>query len=175
MILLTALITGLANLVFSSGFLLGASGIVFMMILLASMANVRGGEIPLTFIAVAVIYMGGEIIRAFRERQRLADGAPRRRLGRRGVRLLPRRQAQGGTEGGRLDLKALKAQVKRAIVFAGVLALFGCKKHNADETPGTPSGESTAATKGESTGFGQRPAREAHSDRRRVPREAQGS
>ena len=33
------------------------------------MANVRGGEIPLTFIAVAVIYMGGEIVRAFREDQ----------------------------------------------------------------------------------------------------------
>jgi membrane associated rhomboid family serine protease len=69
MILLTALITGLANLVFSNGLLLGASGIVFMMILLASMANVRGGEIPLTFIAVALIYMGGEIVRAFREDQ----------------------------------------------------------------------------------------------------------
>src|SRR5262249_25767245 len=68
MILMTAFITGLASLVFSDQ-LLGASGIVFMMILLASMANVRGGEIPLTFIAVAVIYMGGEIIRAFREDQ----------------------------------------------------------------------------------------------------------
>ena len=69
MIALTALITGLANFVFSDGGLLGASGVVFMMILLASMANVRGGEIPLTFIAVAVIYMGGEIVRAFREDQ----------------------------------------------------------------------------------------------------------
>jgi membrane associated rhomboid family serine protease len=67
MIVLTAVITGLANLVFSDGALLGASGVVFMMILLASMANVRGGEIPLTFIAVAVIYMGGEIVRSFRE------------------------------------------------------------------------------------------------------------
>lgn len=69
MILITALITGICNLLFSNGSLLGASGIVFMMILLASMANVRGGEIPLTFIAIAVIYMGGEIIRAFREDQ----------------------------------------------------------------------------------------------------------
>jgi membrane associated rhomboid family serine protease len=67
MILLTALVTGLANLLFSNGVLLGASGIVFMMILLASMANVRGGEIPLTFIAVAILYMGGEIIHAFRD------------------------------------------------------------------------------------------------------------
>jgi GlpG protein len=69
MILMTAFITGLANLIFSNGGLLGASGIVFMMILLASMANVRGGEIPLTFIAVAIIYMGGEIVRAFRDDQ----------------------------------------------------------------------------------------------------------
>ena len=69
MILLTALITSLANLVFSDGALLGASGVVFMMILLASMANVRGGEIPLTFIAVATLYMGGEIIKAFRDDQ----------------------------------------------------------------------------------------------------------
>lgn len=69
MILLTALITGIANLLFSNGALLGASGVVFMMILLASMANVRGGEIPLTFIAVALIYMGGEIVRSFRQDQ----------------------------------------------------------------------------------------------------------
>lgn len=69
MILITALITGLANVAFGSGALLGASGIVFMMILLASMANVRGGEIPLTLIAVALIYMGGEIVRSFRNDQ----------------------------------------------------------------------------------------------------------
>lgn len=66
MILVTALVTGLANLAFSNHALLGASGIVFMMILLASMANIRGGEIPLTFIAVAIIYMGGEIVHSFR-------------------------------------------------------------------------------------------------------------
>ncbi len=69
MILLTALFTGLVNLLIGDGFILGASGIVFMMILLASMANVRGGEIPLTFIAVAIIYMGGEIVRSFRSDQ----------------------------------------------------------------------------------------------------------
>jgi membrane associated rhomboid family serine protease len=64
MILVTALATGLINLaVFDTG-LLGASGIVFMMILLASTANIRSGAIPLTFLAVAVIYLGGEIVRA---------------------------------------------------------------------------------------------------------------
>lgn len=64
MILATALITGLCNVVFSNYILLGASGICFMMILLASTANIRQGEIPLTFIAVAIVYLGGEIYRA---------------------------------------------------------------------------------------------------------------
>ena len=66
MILVTALMTGLATLVFSNAYVMGASGIVFMMILLASLANVRGGEIPLTFLVVALIYMGGEIVPSFR-------------------------------------------------------------------------------------------------------------
>ncbi|MGE3454577.1 MAG: rhomboid family intramembrane serine protease [Kofleriaceae bacterium] len=64
MMLITALVTGLINVAFSDNVLLGASGIVFMMILLASTANIRQGEIPLTFIAIAVIYLGGEIYRA---------------------------------------------------------------------------------------------------------------
>ena len=61
MILVTALATGLMALALGTG-VMGASGIAFMMILLASMANVRGGQIPLTFIAVATIYLGGEIV-----------------------------------------------------------------------------------------------------------------
>ena len=64
MILITATISGLVN-VGLGDHTLGASGIVFMMILLASTANVRQGEIPLTFIAVAVIYLGGEIMKSF--------------------------------------------------------------------------------------------------------------
>jgi GlpG protein len=64
MMMVTALVTGLLNAAFSDQLLLGASGIVFMMILLASTANIRQGEIPLTFIAISAIYMGGEIYRA---------------------------------------------------------------------------------------------------------------
>jgi rhomboid protease GluP len=64
MIIVTALATGLINLAFLDTGLLGASGIVFMMILLASTANIRQGAIPLTFLAVAFIYLGGEIVRA---------------------------------------------------------------------------------------------------------------
>ena len=66
MILITALVGGLANVVLSSSGLLGASGVVFMMILLASMANVRAGDIPLTLIIIAVVFMGGELVAEFR-------------------------------------------------------------------------------------------------------------
>jgi len=69
MILVTALVTGLANIAIGGHIVLGASGVAFMMILLASMANVRGGEIPLSFLAVAFIYMGGEIVHSFNNDQ----------------------------------------------------------------------------------------------------------
>jgi membrane associated rhomboid family serine protease len=65
MMALTAVITGVLNvLLFRSG-LLGASGIVFMMILLASFTNFSRGEIPLTFILVLLIYLGREIANSF--------------------------------------------------------------------------------------------------------------
>ncbi len=69
MILCTALVTSLLNLFIFKTYVLGASGIVFMFILLASTANVRVGEIPLTFIAVAVLYLGGELVAAFKNDQ----------------------------------------------------------------------------------------------------------
>jgi GlpG protein len=75
MILVTALVTGLINLAFFNTALIGASGIVFMMILLASTANIRQGEIPLTFIAVAIIYLGGEIVRAVRNDDQISQMA----------------------------------------------------------------------------------------------------
>ncbi|GHT49337.1 hypothetical protein FACS1894102_3910 [Spirochaetia bacterium] len=65
MIFITAFATGLANVVFFSGNLLGASGVVFMMILLASFTNFRKGEIPLTFILVLIFYIGNEFIASF--------------------------------------------------------------------------------------------------------------
>ncbi|MBS4539173.1 rhomboid family intramembrane serine protease [Clostridium sp. D2Q-11] len=64
MILITALITGVINtLLFDTG-LIGASGIVFMMILLSSFANVRAGHIPLTLIIVGAIFIGKELVDA---------------------------------------------------------------------------------------------------------------
>ena len=63
MIIFTAFITGLINVIFFPGVaLLGASGIAFMMILLSSFANSGSGEIPLTLICVAVLYLGTEVL-----------------------------------------------------------------------------------------------------------------
>ena len=69
MIGITALVTGLINVIFLETFLLGASGIVFMFILLASTANIRHGEIPLTFLLVTVLFLGREVVDAFRADQ----------------------------------------------------------------------------------------------------------
>lgn len=61
-ILVTAFVTGVINGVcFSNIGLCGASGIVFAFILLTSFTNFKEGEIPLTFILVAVIYLGQQI------------------------------------------------------------------------------------------------------------------
>lgn len=60
--LTTAIVTGVVNYVFFPGVaLLGASGIVFALILLSSFTSIKEGEIPLTLILVAVIYIGGQI------------------------------------------------------------------------------------------------------------------
>ncbi|MBN1880489.1 rhomboid family intramembrane serine protease [bacterium] len=65
MILFTAFITGLLNvLLFNTG-LMGASGIVFMLILLSSFTNIRSGDVPLTFILVAVLYLTREFVGIF--------------------------------------------------------------------------------------------------------------
>ncbi len=64
MILITALVTGLLNVVFFHTGLLGASGIVFMLILLVSFTNTKSGEIPLTFILVALLFIGKEVLQS---------------------------------------------------------------------------------------------------------------
>lgn len=60
---IVALVTGLIHiLLFPRMGLLGASGVVFAFILLASVTGTRSGnEIPLTMLIVAVIYIGQEL------------------------------------------------------------------------------------------------------------------
>jgi membrane associated rhomboid family serine protease len=64
MMIITAFITGLLNMLFFNTGLLGASGIVFMLILLISFTNSKSGEIPITFILVALLFIGKEIIQS---------------------------------------------------------------------------------------------------------------
>ncbi|EOS47597.1 rhomboid family intramembrane serine protease [Lachnospiraceae bacterium JLR.KK009] len=61
-ILATALTTGLVHFIFFPRVgLLGASGVVFALILLSSFTSMKEGEIPLTFLLVAVIYIGQQV------------------------------------------------------------------------------------------------------------------
>ena len=62
-IIITALVSGVIHWAFFPGSaLLGASGIVFMMIVMASLAGMRDGGIPITLILVLILYLGGEIV-----------------------------------------------------------------------------------------------------------------
>lgn len=73
-ILFTALVSGLVQFIFFPGTaLLGASGIVFMMIVLSSLAGMREGAIPLTLILVVLIYLGGEIVDAVTVRDNVSQ------------------------------------------------------------------------------------------------------
>ncbi|MCJ8346734.1 rhomboid family intramembrane serine protease, partial [bacterium] len=66
MIFATAIFTSILNIAFLDTGAYGASGIVFMLILLSSMANFKEGEIPLTFLLVAVLYVGEEVLNSFK-------------------------------------------------------------------------------------------------------------
>lgn len=67
MMLVTALVSSsLSILLFNTGGL-GASGIVFMFIILSSFTNGRAGTIPLTFVLVALLYLGEEVISSFED------------------------------------------------------------------------------------------------------------
>lgn len=61
-ILITALVSGIVHFVFFPGVsLLGASGIVFMLIFLASVSGFKRGTVPVSLILVAILYLGQEI------------------------------------------------------------------------------------------------------------------
>jgi len=60
MIFFTAVLTACINATFMDSLLVGASGIVFMMIVLTSFASTRPGTIPLTSVIVIGLYLGRE-------------------------------------------------------------------------------------------------------------------
>lgn len=65
--IITAIVTGIINLIFNSTGLLGASGIVFAFIILISIVNVQKNKLPLSFIIVAILFIGEELLNSFRE------------------------------------------------------------------------------------------------------------
>lgn len=65
MILITAFITAVLNIILFNTGLLGASGIVFLFILLASFTTFKLGELPLTFVLVFLLFIGQEVFKSF--------------------------------------------------------------------------------------------------------------
>ena len=62
-IAITAVVTSIVNYVlFPNVGLCGASGVVFAFILLSSFTSFKEGEIPITFILVAVFYIGQQVV-----------------------------------------------------------------------------------------------------------------
>lgn len=60
--LATALVTGVTHFIlFPHAQLLGASGVVFALILLSSFTSFQEGKVPITFLLVAILYIGEQI------------------------------------------------------------------------------------------------------------------
>ena len=62
MMLITAGVTGIINSIIGKYQLLGASGMVFMFIILSSLVNIQSGKIPITLILIFIFYIVNEII-----------------------------------------------------------------------------------------------------------------
>jgi membrane associated rhomboid family serine protease len=75
MMLVTAIVTATFNNILWDTGVMGASGIVFMMILLGSLVNLRTGTIPLTFVAILLLYLGGEIYSALTVEDNISQSA----------------------------------------------------------------------------------------------------
>ena len=58
---------------FPSSALLGASGIVFMLIMLSSLAGSRNGGIPITLILVGALYLSQQVYDIFFEQDNVAN------------------------------------------------------------------------------------------------------
>lgn len=72
----TALVTGIINMVFLPGVrLLGASGIVFAFILISSITTREDHTIPVTFILVALLYIGQQVYEGIFQKDNISQMA----------------------------------------------------------------------------------------------------
>lgn len=69
MFLITSLVIALYNLIFDNNIILGASGNVYMLIVLSSFSNISEGKIPLTVILICIFYVIGEVKGSLLERK----------------------------------------------------------------------------------------------------------
>ncbi|MBR5359860.1 MAG: rhomboid family intramembrane serine protease [Lachnospiraceae bacterium] len=75
-IAITGLITGILNYVlFPNTALCGASGVVFAFILLTSFTSFKSGEIPVTFILVAIIFIGQQVVEGVFVRDNISNSS----------------------------------------------------------------------------------------------------
>jgi membrane associated rhomboid family serine protease len=65
-IFITTTFTGIFNALFFSTALCGASGVVFLFIMLSSFANIKAKSVPLTFLLITGLYIGQEIVNALK-------------------------------------------------------------------------------------------------------------
>ena len=65
MVIITAILTSVIHVLFWDHNIIGASGIVFMLIILSALIPSRGKEIPLTFVLIIILYIGKEILGSF--------------------------------------------------------------------------------------------------------------
>ena len=69
MFLITSLVIAIYNIIFSDCSVLGASGNVYMLIVLSSFANISEGKIPITVILIFIFFVLGEAKRTVTERK----------------------------------------------------------------------------------------------------------
>jgi membrane associated rhomboid family serine protease len=66
MFIITAVTTAFLNAAIFSNSLVGGSGLAFMLILLGSFSNIKSKEIPLTFVIIAFLFIGNEVLRSLK-------------------------------------------------------------------------------------------------------------
>jgi membrane associated rhomboid family serine protease len=69
MIFSTAILTAILHTLLWDIKLVGASGIAFMLIVVSTLLNAKGKDIPVTFILVVLLYLGQEIYASFQQSQ----------------------------------------------------------------------------------------------------------
>ena len=62
LMLITAFTAAIVHVLLFKGMLLGAGGIVFLLLVLTALADLRAGELPLTVVLLAVVFISSEVL-----------------------------------------------------------------------------------------------------------------